>query len=70
MTTATTPPARRLAVARRMILALVLILIAASLALATIGNWLLTRNVMAEASLQANSALRLATSALSGHLSR
>jgi two-component system C4-dicarboxylate transport sensor histidine kinase DctB len=53
-----------------MILALVLILIAASLALATIGNRLLTRNVMAEASLQANSALRLATSALSGHLSR
>ena len=53
-----------------MILALVLVLVAASLALFTIGNQLLTRNVMAEASLQANSALRLATSALSGHLSR
>lgn len=53
-----------------MIIVLVVLLIAASLALLTIGNRLLTRNVMAEASLQANSALRLATSALAGHLSR
>ncbi|MFY8099837.1 MAG: two-component sensor histidine kinase, partial [Allorhizobium sp.] len=53
-----------------MILVLVLVLLAASLALLTVGNRFLTRNVMAEASLQANSALRLATSALAGHLSR
>lgn len=70
MTKAITTPAQRLAEARRLILVLVLILVAAGLTLATIGNRLLTRNVMAEASLQANSALRLATSALSGHLSR
>ncbi|MCJ8238030.1 sensor histidine kinase [Peteryoungia algae] len=68
--TATVPPARRLAAARRMIMALVLVLVAASLALLTVGNRFLTRNVMEEASLQANSALRLATSALAGHLSR
>ena len=53
-----------------MIMALVLVLVAASLALLTVGNRFLTRNVMEEASLQANSALRLATSALAGHLSR
>jgi two-component system C4-dicarboxylate transport sensor histidine kinase DctB len=53
-----------------MIIVLVVLLVAASIALLTIGNRLLTRNVMAEASLQANSALRLATSALAGHLSR
>ncbi|MCC8932681.1 sensor histidine kinase [Rhizobium sp. 'Codium 1'] len=68
--TATVPPARRLAAARRTIMALVLVLVAASLALLTVGNRFLTRNVMEEASLQANSALRLATSALAGHLSR
>lgn len=51
-------------------MALVLVLVAASLALLTVGNRFLTRNVMEEASLQANSALRLATSALAGHLSR
>ncbi|MBU2328459.1 MAG: sensor histidine kinase [Alphaproteobacteria bacterium] len=68
--TATVPPARRLAAARRTIMALVLFLVAASLALLTVGNRFLTRNVMEEASLQANSALRLATSALAGHLSR
>ncbi|AOG11665.1 his Kinase A domain protein [Agrobacterium sp. RAC06] len=70
MTIGMVPPARRLAVARRMIIALVLVLLAASLALMTVGNRLMTRKVMDEASLQANSALRLATSALSGHLSR
>lgn len=70
MTTGTLPPQRRLAVARRMIFALVALLVGASIALMTVGNRFLTQNVMAEASLQANSALRLATSALSGHLSR
>lgn len=53
-----------------MIVALVLVLVAASILLMTIGNRFLTQNVMAEASLQADSALRLATSALAGHLSR
>ncbi|MEC9461832.1 MAG: histidine kinase dimerization/phospho-acceptor domain-containing protein, partial [Pseudomonadota bacterium] len=53
-----------------MIIALVVVLVAASLALLTVGNRLITRNVMEEASLQANSALRLAASALAGHLSR
>ncbi len=70
MTSGTLPPQRRLAVARRMIVALVLVLVAASILLMTIGNRFLTQNVMAEASLQADSALRLATSALAGHLSR
>ena len=69
VSTATIPPAR-LSKARRLIIALVLILIAVSMALVTVGNRFLTRNVMAEASLQANSALRLATAALTGHLSR
>ncbi|WP_407073551.1 ATP-binding protein [Rhizobium sp. AQ_MP] len=66
----TLPPQRRLAVARRMIVALVIVLVTASMLLMTIGNRVLTQNVMTEASLQADSALRLATSALSGHLSR
>ncbi len=70
MTATTVPPARRLAVARRMIIALLFLLAVASIALLTFGNRLLTQNVMEEASLQANSALRLATSALAGHLSR
>lgn len=70
LTSGTLPPQRRLAVARRMIGVLVLVLGAASILLMTIGNRFLTQNVMAEASLQADSALRLATSALAGHLSR
>jgi two-component system, NtrC family, C4-dicarboxylate transport sensor histidine kinase DctB len=70
VTATTVPPARRLAVARRMIIALLFLLAVASIALLTFGNRLLTQNVMEEASLQANSALRLATSALAGHLSR
>lgn len=70
MTSGTLPPQRRLAVARRMIVALVLVLVTASILLTTVGNRVLTQNVMTEASLQADSALRLATSALSGHLSR
>jgi two-component system C4-dicarboxylate transport sensor histidine kinase DctB len=53
-----------------MIIALLFLLAVASIALLTFGNRLLTQNVMEEASLQANSALRLATSALAGHLSR
>ena len=70
MTRPMVPPARRLADARRMIVALVLVLLAVVVALVTVGNRLLTLTVMEEASLQANSALRLATSALTGHLSR
>ncbi|MDH4440089.1 MAG: two-component sensor histidine kinase, partial [Rhizobium sp.] len=56
--------------ARRVIGLLVVLLVVAALALLTAGNRWLTRNVMAEASLQAGSALRLATAALAGHLSR
>jgi two-component system C4-dicarboxylate transport sensor histidine kinase DctB len=56
--------------AQRTIGVLVVLLIASALVLVTLGNRLLTRNVMAEASLQAGSALRLATAALAGHLSR
>lgn len=70
MTRPMVPPARRLADAQRMIVALVLALLAVVVALVTVGNRLLTLTVMEEASLQANSALRLATSALTGHLSR
>lgn len=56
--------------ARRLIGVLLAVLAVSVLTLLTVGNRWLTRNVMAEASLQAGSALRLATAALSGHLSR
>jgi two-component system C4-dicarboxylate transport sensor histidine kinase DctB len=63
-------PAVRLEKARRVIGVLMLLLVLAAFAVMTAGNRLLTQSVMDEASLQASSALRLATAALSGHLKR
>ncbi|WP_430514055.1 sensor histidine kinase [Pannonibacter phragmitetus] len=65
-----TSPERRIIAARRMIAALIVLLGLSALALVTVGDRALTRHFMHEASLQAGSALRLAVSALSGHLSR
>lgn len=56
--------------ARRIIGVLVVLLVIAAIGVMTAGNRLLTRSVMDEASLQAESALRLAVAALSGHLKR
>lgn len=67
---ATTQRLEVLWTARRVIGLLVILLAVAALALFTVGNRWLTRNVLVEASLQADSALRLATAALAGHLSR
>ncbi|WP_159950285.1 ATP-binding protein [Rhizobium sp. 18065] len=56
--------------ARRTIGVLVVLLVIAAIGVMTAGQRLLTRSVMDEASLQAESALRLAAAALSGHLKR
>ncbi len=63
-------PWQRVATARRTIGVLVIMLVIAAVGVMTTGHRLLTRNVMDEASLQAESALRLAVAALSGHLKR
>ncbi len=70
MTAGSFTPAVRLEKARRVIGVLMLLLVLAAFAVMTAGNRLLTQSVMDEASLQASSALRLATAALSGHLKR
>ncbi len=63
-------PWQRVVMARRIIGILVVLLVIAAIGVMTAGNRLLTRSVMDEASLQAESALRLAAAALSGHLKR
>ncbi len=70
MTAGSINPAVRLEKARRAIGGLMLLLVLAAFAVMTAGNRFLTQSVMDEASLQASSALRLATAALSGHLKR